>query len=91
MTETLANGYSSESTQQELSNEYQHDRFQMVFKNLCILVILTEVALALKGLNIPWRDETRQTVAAVINGLDTYSIVCPTCPVVYQTRIPAGY
>ena len=26
MTETLANGYSSESTQRELSNEYQHDR-----------------------------------------------------------------
>ena len=26
MTETLANGYSYESTQQELSNEYQHDR-----------------------------------------------------------------
>ena len=26
MTETLANGYSSESTHQELSNEYQHDR-----------------------------------------------------------------
>ena len=27
MTETLAHGYSSESTQWELSNEYQHDRF----------------------------------------------------------------
>ena len=26
MTETLAYGYSSESTQQELSNEYQHDK-----------------------------------------------------------------
>ena len=26
MTETLANGYSSEITQQDLSNEYQHDR-----------------------------------------------------------------
>ena len=26
MTETLANGYSSESTQRELSNEYQDDR-----------------------------------------------------------------
>ena len=25
MTETLAHGYSSESTQQELSNKYQHD------------------------------------------------------------------
>ena len=26
MTETLANGYSSESTRRELSNEYRHDR-----------------------------------------------------------------
>ena len=26
MTETLASGYSSESTQWKLSNEYQHDR-----------------------------------------------------------------
>ena len=26
MIETLANGYSSESAQQELSNEYQNDR-----------------------------------------------------------------
>ena len=26
MTETLAHGYSSESTQRELSNEYEHDR-----------------------------------------------------------------
>ena len=26
ITETLAHGYSSESTQKELSNEYQHDR-----------------------------------------------------------------
>ena len=26
MTETLANGYSYESTQRELSNEYKHDR-----------------------------------------------------------------
>ena len=26
MTETLVHGYSSESTQQELSNEYQYDR-----------------------------------------------------------------
>ena len=32
MTETLANGYSSESTQRELSNEYQLDRVSMVFK-----------------------------------------------------------
>ena len=26
MTETLANGYSSDSTQRDLSNEYQHGR-----------------------------------------------------------------
>ena len=50
MTETLANGYSSESTQRELSNEYQHGRVLMVFKNVCFLVIWTKVALALYGL-----------------------------------------
>ena len=50
MTEPLANGYSSESTQLELSHEYQHDQIQMVLKNLCVLVLWMEVALALEGL-----------------------------------------
>ena len=44
MTETLENGYSYESTQQELSNEYQHDRVWMLFTNRCILVLWTKVA-----------------------------------------------
>ena len=51
MTETLANGYSYESTQRELSNEYQHDRVQMLFENLCVLVLWTKVASALEGLS----------------------------------------
>ena len=34
MTEILALGNLPESTQRELSNEYQHDRFQIVIKNL---------------------------------------------------------
>ena len=46
----LANGYSSESAQQELSNEYQHDRVLMFLKNLCILVLWAKVATALEGL-----------------------------------------
>ena len=50
MTETLANGYSSESTNQELSNEYQHDRVSMIFKKICILMLWTKVASALEGL-----------------------------------------
>ena len=50
MIETLAHGYSSESTQQELSNEYLHDRVEMVFKHLCILVVWTRVVSALEGL-----------------------------------------
>ena len=50
MTENMVNGYSSESTQRELSNEYQHDRVEMVFKNLSILVLWTKVASALEGL-----------------------------------------
>ena len=52
MTETLANGYSSESTQRELSNEYQHDRVWMIFKKLYILVLWTKVASALAGLTL---------------------------------------
>ena len=48
MTETLANGDSSERTQRDLSNEYQHDRVWMVFKNLCVLVILDESSLSIK-------------------------------------------
>ena len=50
MTETLAYGYSSESTQRELSNEYQPDRVQMVLKKHFVLVLLTKVASALEGL-----------------------------------------
>ena len=50
MTETLAFGYSSESTQRELSNEYQHDRVKMFFRELCILVLWMKVASALEAL-----------------------------------------
>ena len=46
MTETLVYGYSSESTRRALSNEYQHDRVWMVFKNLCVLVLGKKVASA---------------------------------------------
>ena len=52
MTENLAHGYSSESTEQERSNEYQHDRVYMIFKDLCIRVLWMKVALALEGLTV---------------------------------------
>ena len=38
-------------TQQELSNKYQHDRVQMIFKDLCIIVLQEKVASALEGLS----------------------------------------
>ena len=63
MIETLAQGYSSESTQGELSNEYQHDRVKMGFTNLCILVFWTKVASALDGIImeqenvLPWKNQ----------------------------------
>ena len=47
MTETLATGFSSESTQRELSNEYGHDWVLKVFKIVCFLGIWTKVALVL--------------------------------------------
>ena len=53
--EILAHGYSSECTQRELSNEYQHDRVKMVLKLFCILVLWTKKAPASEGLthNLP--------------------------------------
>ena len=48
MLETKANGYSSESTDRELSNEYQRNRVLMGFKNVCVLVPRTKVASALE-------------------------------------------
>ena len=51
LTETLTHGYSSKSTQQELSNKYQHDRVWMIFKNILVFVLCTKVASALEGLN----------------------------------------
>ena len=52
ITETLANGYLSESTYQELSDANQHGRVLKVFKKFCILVTLTKVASAFKGLTV---------------------------------------
>ena len=49
ITVTLANGYSFESTQRELSNEYQHDRVWMVFKDFYVFVLRTKVASAWGG------------------------------------------
>ena len=50
MAEILTHGYSPESAQRKLSNEYQNDRVHMVFENLCVLLLWKKVALALEGL-----------------------------------------
>ena len=50
MTETLPNGYSYESTQRELLNEYPHDRVWIVFKDICAVVLWTKAAPASEGL-----------------------------------------
>ena len=39
MAETLEHGCSPDSTQRELSNEYQHDKIKIFFKNIYVLVI----------------------------------------------------
>ena len=51
MTEPLANGYSSESTQRELSNKYQYKQGLGGFRGLCVLELWTKVASASEGLN----------------------------------------
>ena len=54
MTGTLADGYSSESTQQEPSNEYQHDRVWMVFKNNLRPCALDESSLSIERVKYEW-------------------------------------
>ena len=72
MIETLANGYKWAN---ELSNEYQHDRVWMFFKNLCILVLWTKVASALKGL-----------IAGIFPTILTFSPYLPTLLVLAVTH-----
>ena len=48
MTETLANGYSYDSAQRELSNEYQHDRVQIDFQKFLHSCALDESSLSIE-------------------------------------------
>ena len=48
---SLADMYLSESTQRELSIEYQRDRVQMVVKYLWVLVLWMKVDVILEGLS----------------------------------------
>ena len=50
ITENLANGYLSESTWRELSNEYQDDRVSSFSQESCILVLWMKVVSAMEGL-----------------------------------------
>ena len=52
MTETLANGYLSESTQRELSNEYQHNRVLDGFQKYLRHCALDEVTSVWEGLAV---------------------------------------
>ena len=47
MTETLAHGYSSERTQREVFNEYQHDRVWMVLKKSLCPCAVGEISLSI--------------------------------------------
>ena len=57
----------------ELSNKYQHDRVKMVFKNLCVLVLLTKI---LNSLSIR-RDISAQFLEPVLCGIYFSSILEP--------------
>ena len=94
MTVTLAHWYSSESTQCELSNEYQHDKVLRVFKNLCALVLWTKVASALEGLSrgflyfflLEWMVTWHTIPVRFIRSIDWHISHCisPSFTVIYQ-------
>ena len=72
MTETLGYGYSSESTQRDLSNEYQHDRVWMIFKKPCVLVLWMKVASALERLINPFMAKDLLNFTSVVRTCHTF-------------------
>ena len=75
ITETLANGYSSESTQRELSNEYQDDRVSIFFQESCNIVLWMKVVLALEGLSLEYNLSVVKRKNTVKYMLPSYSQV----------------
>ena len=51
----MANGYSSESTRQELSNEYQYDKVKIILMIFCFFVDWVKVTSAAEGLRTIWK------------------------------------
>ena len=76
MMETQAHWYSSESTQRELSNEYQHDRAWMVFKMFCFLVLWAKIASAFPGLEGLSYDAHAEAIAFHSTSLTTHKLNC---------------
>ena len=61
MDETLAYGYSSESAERELSNEYQHDRVWVVFKKYLHPCVMDESSPSIGRVNIGWLDPREES------------------------------
>ena len=72
MTETLANGYSSESTRRELSYEYPHDLVLMIFIIICFFVHWTKITSAAKGLS---HSSLEIFLTNVVWTLDTFEYI----------------
>ena len=96
MTETLANGYSDDSNQGELSNEYQHVRVLKTFKIFCVLVPLKKVASASKGLiqvNLDMTDPVGpgKLVRYMQNLSYAYGGLCPLFASVYAIALGTSF
>ena len=79
----MAHGYSSESTQRELSNEYQLDRVWRFFKNICIFVRWMKlVALTLEGFKIKSTVFQPRSSSSPVESRETlgtcHSVTCVT-------------
>ena len=90
MTETLAHGYSSEGTQQELSNEYQHDRVKMDFINVCVLVLWTRVASALGGPIVWMQPRIDMVILLSVMFCIVDTLIYSICPLVRVRMLPVA-
>ena len=93
ITETLAHGYSSDSTRRKLSNEYLDDLVWMIFIIFCILVHWAKVALVLEDLrqdreikvpegifvHVPSSKDFQKWRYTPLNPLRQWEVIAPWC------------
>ena len=96
MTETLAHGYSPESSQRQLSNKYQQGKVYMFYKKYLPSCVSDESILSIESVKLWWVGKDQLTLwlagsshyRGVVPGLEI--IFFPGSPILHLQKLPKG-